>query len=113
VTTLLSDVEIPIADGGSPMLLLHRLQNPIDHTSYTEALRRVKEYLISVIYGTSGSGRTRIILEMLAQHLGLYFASDVTLSTNFASKDMFDMLTKLQERLVISQWTHNQKYVTR
>jgi hypothetical protein len=111
-TINVNNVEIP-APYGDPLLLLHELENPINLRGYKKTVKHIKGNVINVIYGTSGSGKTRTVLEMLAQHPGLYFASDIFKNTKFASQDMLDMITKLKSRLMPWRWNQNEVFVTR
>jgi hypothetical protein len=104
--------DIPVANS-SPYLLLANLLERIDESVTTDLEEKLLKSTCAVLYGTSGSGKTRTILEILARNPGFYFSSFQDIRHRLGSRDMHEMFLKLKQKLVPKMYTQNQEYAVR
>ncbi|KAJ6469557.1 hypothetical protein C8R47DRAFT_1024034 [Mycena vitilis] len=90
----LSELKIPMLNG-VPSLLLHRLGSLGDERMFSRLQRIFDVDRATLFINTSGSGKTRLLLEGLCQKWGFYFCTS-TISDKVGSTDM---LHSIQDRL--------------
>ncbi|KAJ3132156.1 hypothetical protein HK100_005624 [Physocladia obscura] len=97
----------------NPSLLLTDISNSIDiaKTAYVQDILKVST--TAVVLGSSGSGKTRTILEILATTAGFYFSTRQEAPVKLGSTDMQEMFKKLSEKLIPQDYKENEKYATR
>ena len=52
-----------------------------------------------IVFGASGSGKTRLLMEMLQRHHGFFLVHQLTVSKNYGSSDMTGVATMIQEAI--------------
>lgn len=104
---------IPVVVKPEPSLLLTQMTDVFDAETSNELTCRLQEHDFVVMYGTSGSGKTRLILEILAQRIGFYFVSHQDLQGKFGSEDMQNMFSKLRVKLSSNKLEANEIYCRR
>ncbi|PVF91660.1 hypothetical protein CPB86DRAFT_820309 [Serendipita vermifera] len=90
----LTSLNIPTTDNGHPCLLLHNLGQTLDEATAS----RIKSVFSgpghSLVINTSGSGKTRLILEGLCLYWGLYFVGTRD-SEGIGSNDLYSFVSGL------------------
>ncbi|CAB9518756.1 expressed unknown protein [Seminavis robusta] len=88
-----------------PSLVLNGLPNSESHTEKVyEHIEANKGGMIG-LYGTSGAGKTRSVLEYLSRNLGLYFVAST--KHDAGSRDLEKALEafRIESEILISLWT--------
>ncbi|KAG8828588.1 hypothetical protein FRC17_007494 [Serendipita sp. 399] len=105
ISKWIEDLAIPSATKGAttPSLLLHELGRHIHDTQMAERVNKLfgSTTQLTYLYNTSGSGKTRLLLEGLWENWGLYFTVG-HLPEKIGSKDLGRVLKVLKEDELVS-----------
>ncbi len=104
---------INVAKDSEPSLLLTEIPIFINEDSSRELRNALMSSGCVVVYGTSGSGKTRSILEILAHNIGFYFVTHQESLRNLGSSDMEVMNSKLKSMLSPAFPLENAKFAKR